>query len=65
MIILQELEVKGYKNLKAERLDRFGDLNILVGPNNSGKTSILKAINILHEETVNKDSKVKEEIIHH
>lgn len=56
MIILQEIKVKGYKNLKDEKLERLGDLNIIVGPNNSGKTSILKAIYILHEGKVDKNS---------
>jgi energy-coupling factor transporter ATP-binding protein EcfA2 len=44
MKMLERLEIENYRNLKKFSLDNLGDLNILVGPNNSGKTGILQGI---------------------
>jgi AAA15 family ATPase/GTPase len=47
MIIIRDIEIKNYKNIKEEKLDGFKDFNILIGPNNCGKSNIFKAINLL------------------
>ncbi len=44
MKVLEKLEIENYRNLKSFKLDDLGDLNILIGPNNSGKTGILQGI---------------------
>jgi energy-coupling factor transporter ATP-binding protein EcfA2 len=44
MKVLEKLEIKNYRNLKSFYLDNLSDLNILIGPNNSGKTGILQGI---------------------
>ena len=49
MIILKEIEIENYKNIKYANLCGLRDLNILIGPNNCGKTSLLNAINVLSE----------------
>lgn len=47
MILLQALELRNYKAVKYAKLVGMRDLNILVGPNNCGKTSILSALNLV------------------
>ena len=43
MIIFRNLEIENYRNVKAKLTD-LKDLNILIGPNNCGKTNILEFI---------------------
>ena len=45
---LKEIRVDGYKNLINCRIP-LGDFNVLVGPNNSGKTNLLETISIVLE----------------
>ena len=47
MILLKELEIENYRNIRYARLEKLNDLNIFIGPNNCGKTNILNSINIL------------------
>ncbi len=49
MKIIKELELVNYRNIKHEKLSDFKDFNILIGPNNSGKSNILNAINLLSD----------------
>jgi DNA replication and repair protein RecF len=44
---LRRLEVSGLRNLRNASLEDCGRINILVGPNGSGKTSFLEAIYLL------------------
>lgn len=44
MMLLEGIEIKNYRNIKHTKLDGLKDLNILVGPNNCGKTNILELI---------------------
>ncbi len=45
--ILDNVTIDGFRGLKSLRLDGLGPINILVGQNNSGKTSVLEAFSIL------------------
>ncbi|WP_414754128.1 AAA family ATPase [Anabaena sp. CCY 9910] len=45
--VFNQLQINGYRGLKTVELSQLGQVNILVGDNNSGKTSILEAISIL------------------
>jgi len=45
MILIKELQINNFRNIKKAVLENFGDLNIIIGPNNSGKTNILEIIN--------------------
>ena len=47
IIILKGIEIENYKNIKHANLSGLRDFNILIGPNNCGKTSLLNAINVL------------------
>jgi len=44
---IQRLEVRGLRNLRHVRLEGFGRVNIISGPNGSGKTSFLEAVYLL------------------
>lgn len=44
---LTKLEIRAYRSLRDVELAGFGALNLLVGGNNAGKTSILEAIGLL------------------
>ena len=47
MIVLRDIEVENYRNIKNAKLTSLGDLNILIGPNNCGKTNILNFISLM------------------
>ena len=66
---IKQIRVDGYKNLIDCKVD-LGDFNVLVGPNNSGKSNLLQAIQmlgalwfgdqeILRSDSVNLDKHVK------
>src|SRR5437773_7336880 len=44
---LDNVTIDGFRGLRNFHLDGLGLINILVGPNNSGKTSVLEALSIL------------------
>lgn len=44
---LTQAEIDGFRGLRSLKLDGLGRVNILVGGNNSGKTSVLEALSIL------------------
>ncbi len=45
---IEELEVENYKCLSNKGIPlKFSDLNILIGENDSGKTSLLEVIEII------------------
>jgi putative AbiEii toxin of type IV toxin-antitoxin system/AAA ATPase-like protein len=44
---LESVSVNGFRGLRHFRLEGLGRVNILVGENNSGKTSVLEALSIL------------------
>ena len=45
---LLSLTARGYRSLRDETIE-FGDLNLFIGPNASGKSTILDALRFLHE----------------
>lgn len=49
MQIIESLEISFFKNLKKVKLENFKDVNIFIGPNNSGKSNILQSIGQLIE----------------
>jgi AAA ATPase domain len=46
MFAIDRLSIERFRGLKDLTLDQLGRLNLLVGPNNSGKTSVIEAISI-------------------
>lgn len=44
---LEELRVDAYRSLRGVRLERLGRMNLLVGANNAGKTSVLEALGLV------------------
>lgn len=58
MIILEGIRIQNFRNIKGANFEKkFGDLNIFIGPNNCGKTNILKAINVLSKIIYNETQK--------
>ena len=47
MIIFREIDIRNYRNIKHAELKDIRDLNIIIGPNNCGKTNILELIRSL------------------
>ena len=45
MIIFNEIKTRNFRNIKYVTLENLRDLNILIGPNNCGKTNMLELIN--------------------
>lgn len=41
------IRVENYRQLQSAKLEDLADLNIIIGPNNCGKTSLLLAIEVL------------------
>ena len=48
-MLLNSLHVQGYRALRSLRLDQLGRVNLFVGRNNSGKSSLLEAVRIYAE----------------
>jgi AAA15 family ATPase/GTPase len=44
---LDSVTIDGFRGLRNLRLDNLGLINILVGPNNCGKTSVLEALSTM------------------
>lgn len=49
MIVFKRIEVQKYRNFKHVNLENLKDLNILIGPNNCGKTNILELLHSFKE----------------
>lgn len=49
MIFLSKISLYNFRNIKKVTLDRLSDINIFIGPNNIGKTNILKSISVLSQ----------------
>ena len=47
MKIFREIEIRNYRNIKHAELKHLRDLNIIIGPNNCGKTNIFELIRSL------------------
>ncbi|MGK7946186.1 MAG: ATP/GTP-binding protein [Microcystaceae cyanobacterium] len=48
--MLKSLEIKNFRCFKEYKLQQLGRVNLLVGMNNCGKTSILEAIHLLYSQ---------------
>ena len=59
MILLEGLYVQNYKKIREFSLKEFNDLNIFIGPNNCGKTTILESINCLNNISGNSGNSVE------
>lgn len=49
--MLKNLKIENFRCFKSFELKELGQLNLLVGKNNSGKTSILEAIQLIVSES--------------
>lgn len=42
--MIESIQLKNFRGIQGGRIDRFSKFNLLVGPNNSGKTAILESL---------------------
>ena len=47
MRFIKDVHLHNYLNIKHAKLEGLKDLNIIIGPNNCGKTSLLRAVDLL------------------
>ena len=52
-IMIKKLLIKNYKSIKQEVIEMQSDVNIFVGENDSGKSTILEAISIVSTGNLN------------
>ena len=45
-LILDSLEIRNFRGLKELRIEKLGRVNLIVGKNNVGKTSVLEALRL-------------------
>ncbi len=50
--MLKDIHIKNYRGIKDLKIKDFKRINLLVGDNNSGKTSVLEAVTILYPNLV-------------
>ena len=43
---LDRIDIKGFKSIKSDTIE-FGDFNVLIGPNDSGKSNLLSVFDLL------------------
>jgi len=55
--MLTHLTLRNFRAFKAQQFN-FSRINVLVGPNNSGKSSVLSAINLLAQTAIDNDANV-------
>lgn len=51
-MMIKELKIERYRGLKDVLLQDIGQINILIGANNSGKTSVLEAVQLLKSKDI-------------
>ena len=49
--MLKSVKIENFRGFKSFELQQLGRINLLVGENNSGKTSILEAVQLLCSRT--------------
>jgi DNA replication and repair protein RecF len=59
-VFLKNISLQQYRNYEQLRLDSFGDVNLLIGPNAQGKTNLLEAIFVLALTKSHRTSKDRE-----
>jgi len=42
--MIESIQIKNFRGIQSGRMDRFRKFNLLIGPNNSGKSAVLEAI---------------------
>ncbi|MCA6611263.1 MAG: AAA family ATPase [Pseudanabaena sp. M158S2SP1A06QC] len=61
--MLKSLKIENFRCFPSFEMGQLGKLNLIVGTNNSGKTSILEALQLLLNATFTSDFEILEEII--
>ncbi|MGD0765698.1 MAG: AAA family ATPase, partial [Dehalococcoidia bacterium] len=56
MRLVRSVQIEGFRSLNRVKLEELSDFVALVGPNNSGKSNILRALNLFFNEEIDHDS---------
>jgi AAA15 family ATPase/GTPase len=52
------IEIENFRSFVKTSLRDMGPVNVLIGPNNAGKSSVLKALYLIQNEAVDADVRV-------
>lgn len=63
--MITDFTVSGFRNLESVELKGLGDVCILIGPNNSGKTSLLRALGKLKDQSADREYRFKDPELAH
>ena len=62
MRLIEKVEINYFRSLYAAEIGRVGDLNVLFGRNDSGKSNFLRALNLFFNNKIeNNDSEFQEQ----
>ncbi len=46
MKLIQQIKIENFRSIEIETIQNVGEFNILVGKNSSGKSNVLRALNL-------------------
>ena len=55
MRLIRSVEIQRFRSCERTKIDDVGDLAVMVGPNNSGKSNVLRALNLFFNEETEPD----------
>lgn len=59
---ISKIRIKNYRSIRSEISISYEDNLVLVGPNNSGKTNILEAINLFFSSDIDQKYSISEDL---
>lgn len=56
MKLIRSIEIKYFRSVHSMRIDKFGDMTVLSGRNDVGKSNILRAMNLFFNSQTDLDT---------
>jgi 5S rRNA maturation endonuclease (ribonuclease M5) len=63
--LVRSVEIDRFRSLEKARLESLSDMTVLVGPNNSGKSNIIRALNLFFNDETDPDQYLDFDIDYH